>query len=59
MDQGTGTTSLDVKRIHKMADMREEVLYDVFIDHRKVSDTLNMEFFFGYPSWLQDRTEDG
>ena len=36
-----------------------EGFYDVFIDHRKVSDTLNMEFFFGYPSWLQDRTEDG
>ena len=39
-DRGTGTAFLDIKLLQKVMDMREEVLYIIFLDLQKVYDAL-------------------
>ena len=38
-----GTASLEFKLLQKLMEMREEVLYGLFIDLRKEYDALDME----------------
>ena len=40
---GTGTASLEVKLIHKMTAMRDEVLYEAFIDTQKSNADMDQE----------------
>ena len=42
---GTGTSSLESKLIQKLTDMREEVLYTIFLDLHKAYDALDSEIF--------------
>ena len=41
--RGTGTTSLESKLLHQMMKMREEVLYEVFLNLQKVYNSLDRE----------------
>ena len=41
--RGTGTTSLESKLLHQMIKMREEVLYEVFLNLQKVYNSLDRE----------------
>ena len=43
MVQGMGTASLKAKLIQHMTEMREEVLYEVFIDLQKVYKALDRD----------------
>ena len=36
-----GNASLESKLLHIMVDMREEVLYEIFINHQKAYNTLD------------------
>ena len=38
--RGTGTATLEAKLIQKLADLREEVLYMIFLDLQNVYDAL-------------------
>ena len=46
-DLGTGTAYLEVKLLHKLMDIREEVLCAIFMDLHKTYRTLDREIFLG------------
>ena len=52
VDRGTGTATLEAKLLQKLATMREEVLYVIFIDLQKAYDALDrdrcLEILEGY-----------
>ena len=44
MGQGTGTASLEAKLLQQITAVREEVLYEVFLDLSKAYDALDKEW---------------
>ena len=44
-DLGTGTATLEAKLIQKLADLREEVLYMIFLDLHKAHDAMDRSRF--------------
>ena len=43
LGRGTGTASLEAKLLQKIMDMREKVLYNIFLDLHKAYDALNCD----------------
>ena len=41
--RGMGTTSIEYKLLHQLAEMKEEVLYEVFLDLRKSYGSIERE----------------
>ena len=46
MIRGTRTASLKAKLLQQIKNMREEVLYEIFLDLHKTYDTLKRDFCF-------------
>ena len=43
VERGTGNASLEYKLLQQLATIREDILYELFLDFRKAYDTLDRE----------------